>query len=71
MTDLKTFNELLEIQALFKRLKQFSWDIKQIETRFDIATVDEELLPQILEIYKSKIPELETILSLISSKKNG
>jgi hypothetical protein len=70
MTDLKIFNELLEIQALFKRLKQFSWDIKQIETRFDIATVDEELLPQILEIYKSKIPELEQILGLIVARKS-
>lgn len=62
MNSIKTYSELLSIRNKLKKVQQLSWSINKIEQRFDVDTLNDNELEDLLKVYESLIDELEIIL---------
>jgi len=48
------FGKILKFRTLFKRISQVSWNINELEKRFDVSQLTPEQAKQLLEAYKEQ-----------------
>lgn len=61
-TELELFHEAMRFRGAYKRLQQFSFQIKETEERYPLEAMTNEELKFLLKIYADFIPEVEKVL---------
>lgn len=62
MSKIQTYSSLLSIRNKLKKVQQLSWAINKIEQRYDMDTLTDIELVELIEVYENLIDELEIIL---------
>ena len=61
--EITNFNKVLSIRAVLKRIGQLSWNIKQIDERYPVETIDDDKVKELLTAYTELAKEVSEILS--------
>jgi hypothetical protein len=59
MNRIEIYSNVLRIRSKFKRVQQLSWNVNQLEQKFDIENIEEDELESLYKTYLSLIGELE------------
>lgn len=70
MNNIKLFGKAQQLKRISKRIQQLSYSLNKIEQRFELETLEDKELYDLVEIYLQTLNELKIIFNEIKLYEN-